>query len=88
VIRIVSWVRCSGFFSGSLSSDRGWSWWGVEELSRVWIASTVSLIYLVQVPFQIIELLAHTSVVAAAVFCDRQKNQNLSTRFVLRSSNF
>ena len=44
VIRIVSWVRCSGFFSGSLSSDRGSSWPRVEELSRVWIASTVSQI--------------------------------------------
>ena len=44
VIRIVSWVRCSGFFSGSPSSDRGSSWPRVEDLSRVWIASTVSQI--------------------------------------------
>ena len=35
VIRIVSWVRCSGFFSGSLSSDRGSSWPQVEVSSRV-----------------------------------------------------
>ena len=35
VIRIVSWVRCSGFFSGSPSFDRGSSWPRVEDLSRV-----------------------------------------------------
>ena len=41
VIRIVSWVRCAGFFSGSPSSDRGSSWPRVEELSRVWIAPLI-----------------------------------------------
>jgi hypothetical protein len=46
VIRIVSWVRCSGFFSGSPSSDRGSSWPRVEDLSRVWFAITVSQINL------------------------------------------
>ena len=33
-----------GFFSGSPSSDRGLSWPQVEDLSRVWFASSVSRI--------------------------------------------
>ena len=41
VIRIVSWVRCSGFFRGFPSSDRGSSWPRVEELSRIWIAPLI-----------------------------------------------
>ena len=41
VIKIVSWVRCAVFFSGSPSSDRGSSWPRVEELSRVWIAPLI-----------------------------------------------
>jgi len=40
VIRIVSWVRCFGFFSGSLSSDRVLRKHGWKNIAavRVWIA--------------------------------------------------